>query len=57
VRIADCYRRLGRKAELRGTLARARIVMKRLPPDAPYAASTNYTAAEWSSMLDWLSAL
>jgi len=57
VRIADCYRRLGRQGELRGTLARARIVMKRLPPDAPYTVSTNYTAAEWTAMLDWLSAL
>ena len=57
VRIADCYRRLGRKGELLGTLARARIVMKRLPPDAPYTVSTNYTAAEWTAMLDWLSAL
>lgn len=57
VRIADCYRRLGRKAELRGTLARARIVMKRLPPDAPFADATNYTAAEWTTMLDWLGSL
>jgi TolA-binding protein len=53
LRIAACYRRLGRMTEFRGTLERAKIVVKRLPEDAPYAALTSHTREDWKGLLEW----
>jgi hypothetical protein len=57
LRIAACYRRLGRSTEFRGTLERAKIVLRRLPEDAPYQTATSHTRDDWSGLLAWWSDL
>jgi tetratricopeptide (TPR) repeat protein len=56
-RIAACYRRLDRPAEFRGTLERARIVLRRMPDDARFEDATSFDRQEWGELLDWLGAL
>ena len=55
--MASCHRRLNRPAEARGTLQQAKVVLDRLPADAPFANSTNFSRREWTELLDWLNAL
>jgi tetratricopeptide (TPR) repeat protein len=52
VEVANCYRRMGRRVEARGALEQAKVVLNRLPPDAPFVESTNYTSAQWQKLLD-----
>jgi tetratricopeptide (TPR) repeat protein len=56
-RIAACYRKLDRPVECRGILARARIVLRRLPEDSAYTKATNYDRKQWGELLDWLGVL
>ncbi|MGE3406013.1 MAG: tetratricopeptide repeat protein [Pirellulales bacterium] len=57
LRIAACYRRMNRPDEFRGTLERAKIILRRLPNDAAYNSVTNYSQQQWGELLDWLSSL
>ena len=57
VQIADCYRRLDRTEEARGTIEQAKVVLGRLPPDTDFHKTTRYTRKEWSQMLDWMGTL
>jgi tetratricopeptide (TPR) repeat protein len=57
VRMADCYRRLQRLAERRATLQRARLVLERLPEDAPFAEVTNFSRLQWAGLLDQMASL
>jgi tetratricopeptide (TPR) repeat protein len=57
VRIADCYRRLQRPLEARGTIEQAKVVLARLPEDIDFTQSTSFDRREWQSYLEWLRAL
>ncbi len=57
VQIADCYRRLGRLPEARGTIEQARVILKRMPQDAAFEETTRYGREEWISLLDWLASI
>ena len=54
LQIADCYRRLGKPAEMRGTLEQAKLMLDRLPPDADFGDVSNYTRDQWTRMLEQL---
>jgi tetratricopeptide (TPR) repeat protein len=55
VQISRCYRELGQGVEARGTLEQAKVVLKRIPPDADFARTTRYRRDQWVQFLDWLS--
>lgn len=57
VQIAGCYRRLNRPLEARGTVRQAKVVLNRLPEQAPYQQATNFSRKQWTEMLDWMIAL
>ncbi len=57
VQIANCYRQMGEPLDARGTIEQAKIVLSRLPEDAMFTASTNYTRQQWQQRLDRLSTL
>ena len=57
VQIATCYRRLDKPIEARGAVQQAKVVLNRIKPEAPFTQATNYTRADWVSLLDWLSAM
>ena len=57
VQIADCYRRLDRPIEARGTIEQARVVLGRIPPDADFTRTTRYDRKEWDEVLQWLAML
>jgi tetratricopeptide (TPR) repeat protein len=57
VQIAACYRRMDKPAEARGTLEQARVVLKRIRPDANFARTTRYNREEWGTLLAWLGTL
>ena len=54
VQIAGCYRRLSRPMEARGAVRQAKVVLSRLPEQAPYEQATNFTRKQWTELLDWL---
>jgi tetratricopeptide (TPR) repeat protein len=54
VQIAGCYRRLNRPLEARGTIRQAKVVLDRLPADAPYQQTTNFSRTQWAELLDWM---
>jgi tetratricopeptide (TPR) repeat protein len=57
VQIAACYRRMDKLAEARGTLEQARVVLKRIRPDANFNRTTRYNREEWGTLLTWLGTL
>lgn len=57
LQIVDCYRRLGRRPEARGTLEQAKLMLTRLPQDAAFESVSNYTRQEWAKLLDTLGSL
>lgn len=54
LQIVDCYRRLRRGPEARGTLEQAKLMLNRLPQDASFESVSNYTRQEWARLLDTL---
>jgi tetratricopeptide (TPR) repeat protein len=54
LQIVDCYRRLRRGPEARGTLEQAKLMLNRLPQDASFESVSNYTRQEWAKLLDTL---
>ena len=57
MQIASCYQRLKEPLEARATIARAKVVLQRVPPDASFNETTRYTRQEWAGVLDLLSNL
>jgi tetratricopeptide (TPR) repeat protein len=57
VQLAACYRRLERPLDAHGVLLQAKAVLKLLNPEADFTQTTNYSRAEWTQLLDSLSAL
>lgn len=57
VQIANCYRRLQRYAEARGTLEQARVVLERIRKDADFARTTRFDRQQWIQLLEWYSTL
>jgi tetratricopeptide (TPR) repeat protein len=55
VKIADCYRRLNRQSEARGTIEQAKVVLSRMPADVSFADKSNFDRQEWTRHLEWLS--
>jgi TolA-binding protein len=54
LQIVDCYRRLRRGPEARGTLEQAKLMLNRLPEDAAFETVSNYSRQEWTKLLDTL---
>jgi tetratricopeptide (TPR) repeat protein len=57
LQVVDCYRRLSRNQEARGTLEQAKLMLNRLPQDASFEAVSNYSRQEWAKLLDTLGSL
>jgi tetratricopeptide (TPR) repeat protein len=51
LQIADCYKRMGKPAEMRGTLEQVKLMLDRLPTDAEFGEVSNFTRDQWSRML------
>lgn len=57
LQIVDCYRRMQRGPEARGTLEQAKLMLNRLPEDAAFESVSNYSRNEWVKLLDTLGSL
>jgi TolA-binding protein len=57
VRVADCFRRLRRPLEARGTIAQAKVVLNRLPENADFSQTSSFDREEWQRYLEWLGTL
>lgn len=57
LQVASCYRRMGRTAEHRSTLAQAKVVWKRMPENADFVGTTHLTREEWGKLLDSMARL
>jgi len=57
LQIVDCYRRMQRGPEARGTLEQAKLMLNRLPQDASFESVSNYSRQEWAKLLDTLGSL
>ena len=52
VHIASCWHRLNQSLNARQTIAQAKLVLERLPNDADFEESTNFSRQQWALMLD-----
>jgi tetratricopeptide (TPR) repeat protein len=52
MQVANCWRRLNQPELARGNLERAKDVLAKLPEDADFLASTNFTRLQWGLLLD-----
>lgn len=57
VRVADCFRRLNRRMEARGTIEQAKVVLGRLPEETDFSQTSGLDRQEWKRYLDWLAEL
>jgi len=57
LQIANVYRRLDRPAEARTSLEQARIALRRIPLEARFEQTTNYSRKQWGELLDQLCSL
>ncbi len=57
LQIASCYHRMGRADDARGTMEQAKVVLRRIPADADFLATTRYDRDRWAELLEWLSSL
>jgi hypothetical protein len=55
VQVANCWRRLDQPVYARGNLERAKAVLAKMPEDADYVASTNFSRQQWELLLDAMS--
>jgi tetratricopeptide (TPR) repeat protein len=55
VQIANCFRRMNRRAEAVSTLAQARLLLKQMPETAFVSDEGKLTRAEWNRWLEWAS--
>jgi TolA-binding protein len=52
VQVANCWRRLDQPSKARVTLQRAQLALSRMPPNADFLASTNFSRQQWAFLLD-----
>lgn len=52
VHIANCWHRLNQSLNARQTIAQAKLVLDRLPADADFKESTNFSRQQWALLLD-----
>jgi TolA-binding protein len=52
VHIANCWHRMNQTLNARQTIAQAKQVLKRLPADAKFEESTNFSRQQWNLLLD-----
>lgn len=52
MQVANCWRRLNQPELARGNLERAKDVLEKLPENADFLASTNFTRQQWGLLLD-----
>ncbi len=52
VHIANCWHRLNQTLNARQTIAQAKLVLERLPADANFQQSTNFSRQQWGLLLD-----
>ncbi len=57
VQIANCHRRRNRPAEARGTFEQAKVILRRIRPEADFLQTTRYNRDEWEKVLTWLASL
>ena len=55
LQISHCWQRLNKPSQARGVIEQAKIVLGRLPADADFRQSTNFSRAEWERILEQLS--
>jgi tetratricopeptide (TPR) repeat protein len=55
VQIANCFRRMNRRAEAVSTLAQARLLLNQMPETAFVADEGKLSRAEWGRWLEWAS--
>ncbi len=52
IHIANCWHRLNQELNARQTIAQAKLVLERLPTDADFEESTNFSRQQWALLLD-----
>jgi len=52
VHIANCWHRLNQPMNARQTIAQAKLVLQRLPEEADFKESTNFSREQWELLLD-----
>lgn len=58
VRMATCYRKLGRISDARAVLEQAKLFLtERIPDTADFSATTRHSKAEWGKLLDLMTQL
>ena len=55
VSLAKVYRGMDRAAQARISLEQARLALARIPGNARFDETTNYSRTQWNSVLDWMS--
>lgn len=55
VQVANCWRRLAQPTKARVTLDQAKMVLERLPKDADFLSSTNFSRQQWELLLSQMS--
>ncbi len=52
LQVANCWRRMNQPMMARGNLKQAKMVLDKLPKDANFLASTNFSRQQWELLLD-----
>jgi tetratricopeptide (TPR) repeat protein len=55
VQVANCWRRLDQPVKARVTLDQAKMVLKQLPPETDFLATTNFSRRQWELLLGQMS--
>jgi tetratricopeptide (TPR) repeat protein len=55
VQVANCWRRLDQPVKARVTLDQAKMVLKQLPPETDFLATTNFSRQQWELLLGQMS--
>jgi tetratricopeptide (TPR) repeat protein len=57
VQMANCYRKLNRPEQARGSIAQATATLERIDKNANFTLATNYTREEWGKILNQMAEL
>jgi tetratricopeptide (TPR) repeat protein len=57
LQIANVYRQMNRPAEARTSLEQARFALRRIPPEARFEQTTNFSRKQWDDLLTRLCSL
>ena len=55
VQVANCWRRLNQPVKARVTLDQAKMVLKELPAETDFQATTNFNRQQWELLLSQMS--